>query len=1538
MAKTILFLIDSWSSTAGGIQTVNRELCLAVAAYCKDSIHHPFDVVCICKDCSQAEQKDAIRCGVNLLKADIEESTQEIGADDRILANLFHSSMENTDVICVVGHAKFTGQAAIKVRNRHFPHAKVVTTYQMDIDETEEFKKEIEALPTSEYSEFLRKWDERRKLECTIASLADIVFAIGPRLERSIKDALNARRKDSEKVRSLLCGIWENVEPRKQPPEVPTFVFIGRVEHPKLKGVDLFVKAAGEVVRRWEREWQHQDQDIHEPKFIIRGLPSDPTKAMPIIQELKALAKSAAGQEFLIIWKPYDSDESNLVEDILSASAVVMPSRAEGFGLVAFEAVSYGVPIVVAKQSGVAEVLENYCGKEGYTPKFIVNTRLQEDDAVEHLADALAFFVWRPESGRNLARNLRNELIKHCSWSAAANSFMEAVGVIAAPPFVHSKSEEIADIREFLWKEVGYVDDVCLGTSKRRLDEIFVNRDFEEWEPRVMEKSDDELEALRVALPKSRQKGKRKKWSDVTEGLGAAVILGDPGSGKTASLLREVQQKCLAAVNNLDSGALSLEGITFAAYFHASQLGRKLGKEDGSVIENAIDLLCERHGPISDDCRAWLRDKFKRGQILLVVDALDEMPRERVEELDVDSKMVLEERLSALRRGATPCPMLLSSRSFGYTSPSVPGAVQWQLLPFTPGQERLAARKWLSGYPEAIENFTDRVTHTPPLAELLTNPLLLMLACQVWEAALEENEPLPTFNRRCDLYQQCISRLRGRWVERMQLKGREPNLSEREAFVPFVEAVAWELWHRDPGRSFFPGSEIGMVVEEVPKLRALEGRSDLFEDICESGILTKAGPREVEAPYLFLHRTLLEFLAASHVSRSSADLTVRLDPVREVRAYFGDPNAHVMLWMLVGKLKNPGPLFKEIIAWAERQLELPRENSPVEGSPVLAELLVDCLFECGGSTVDKETLERAWELITRGLDRQQRSRRKHGGEWVALVDWGLIYRAMKAVEIHEGPTSHAKEVLELVEDLQHTPLLKGRILPAEAVRDFDERLRAGFRSECSVVRWAAIWATAALATKGREEVRLAFGPLIVEKLGQDPSPHVRCTTARVLAEMYHPDTLALLGSVLDGECRMAAVGAALGLSRLMTHESISGLKRKADSMLGEPSTRSRDPLLVAVIGALEWVVHRVSDSKGHSTFKGLLKDEAFANIFLRALRSSFPLIRGTAASALGKMRWTAAWESLKELVEIPDDGAADTQRMRESACYACDQLTAVIEEAKLEGAGRCFRRCLEERREALGVRRSAASGMMKLLQRGYRSERLVNTLLQAAQDPDIIVAKNSMLALFQLKPEEIIDDATLLLGTFGEEQRKVVCDAAWRQPTRTGILLIQWLLNNDATPDVLVSALFAVGKAYYNIRNSPLLPQRDDLREVDLLRNLARRAIDLSWHEAWRVVSGSLCVFQEIGKWGPFRTGNALFPLREEMVVRTRTLFEQRDSNVQESACFTLGALGTQEDVPKLRMLLTDPSIPGKVRKAAKTALDFLERWLSRGQKSMRVC
>ena len=101
-----------------------------------------------------------------------------------------------------------------------------------------------------------------------------------------------------------------------------------------------------------------------------------------------------------------------------------MPSKAEGFGLVALEAISEGRPILVSKESGIAEFMENYAGNEA--KDWIV---LENEE--ENLSDTWANEIYRILMDRNAAANrlesLINTISEHANWQNSIRNLFKEV-------------------------------------------------------------------------------------------------------------------------------------------------------------------------------------------------------------------------------------------------------------------------------------------------------------------------------------------------------------------------------------------------------------------------------------------------------------------------------------------------------------------------------------------------------------------------------------------------------------------------------------------------------------------------------------------------------------------------------------------------------------------------------------------------------------------------------------------------------------------------------------------------------------------------------------------------------------------------------------------------------------------------------------------------------------------------------------------------------------------------------------------------------
>jgi HEAT repeat protein len=1055
-------------------------------------------------------------------------------------------------------------------------------------------------------------------------------------------------------------------------------------------------------------------------------------------------------------------------------------------------------------------------------------------------------------------------------------------------------SEELwAGVRELIEKEIAFADQECARISGKSVEEIFVARDFKEWEVT----QDSAAESERDLKPSS--------WFEVTADLQdrrAVVILGDPGYGKTITLLREVQSRCRGALRALEEQRAGWADPGFGVYFHANHLAHGLGPGQ-ETAEFIIGLLATRHHLGLEKVKGWLRTALQSGNLLVAVDALDEVSE--------GTERTLRDGLQELARVRTPCELLLSARRVGYVGPPVPLAAEWEILPFKRAQLQQATRKWFYNSPKQSREFAGMIKNVPPFGEMLTNPILFMLACQVWEGACKEaarnDQPAPIFNRRCDLYQRAVLWLCSRWIARVEDK---PTELQAGAFVPFVQAVAWQLWSQNPRSRLFTVDQLSDAIENVPKHPSL-ARRRLLDDLRESGILTKIGKDEAGSPYLFLHRTLLEFLVASYVARRAEDAH---SPVAWPN--FGDAESYVVLWMIAGKLRNPEPLIEKLVEWSQNQLELPREDLPATQSQELARLLADCLFECRPGSIGHDIRHAAWDLVTRGLDRLQR--RARDGEWKDVADWGLLFRVLRAVQAHEGVLSRAEDALRLVKEIREA---QGKQQPVTA--PLDAWLASAYRSSVPAVRWVAVWATGALHDRGNDAIVTKFVANVVEALTKDDSPHVRCIAARALVGLEYPDTFTILRALLDGESHTIAAGAAIGLSRLRTEEARSVLETKARSLLSDYAS-SRDPLPTAVIGALEDVV-------AHARIENVsrvLGDPDLADIFVSALKCPLPIIKGTAASALGKMGFRTSWNQVKELVELSDNRDADMRMMRASAAFACDQLCSAIDEPDLGAAADMLQKWLRNAKEIPQVRRPASSGLVKIARRGYATEAMIRDLLSGAQDRDPKVARNCLFALTTLLQPRLVDDLIVLMEHFDGRQRKLVCEVGAIAPTVASTTLVLWVLENEKRVDVLLASLFAIQKICDKIQTSRLVGFPDYVRDLELFRRLGKRCVDLLGHESAVVVSSSIAGLQQLVGLSPFVKG-PLNSVREQTKLHARSLSSSSDPDVRATACSTLGALGSEEEIVLLERL-QDTEQSEKVLKTCQIAVRSIKGRLRR--------
>ena len=421
MADTIIFLMNGWDSTAGGIQTVNRELAAAVAKLRRD-----LRCVAVVVTATDSEVRDAYERGVELVFGD-----GATGWTSALMSPDLQPKPENR-VIAVIGHSTFSGREAKILRDRHFPEAQLVQfvhTSPLHLEAQKEAKK----------STYITEREAKLATEIALASEANLVICIGPRLYRAMHDRLAPMNKSALKIRQIKCGIWRDPAPVIARPIQPTILSMGRTESLGAKGLDIFAYMAGHLQRLWMGH--PTTRNSPQPQFIVRGSKDN---GEDFERVLTAMALEV-GPKPTILARPYTSHRVELEREYRGASIFVMPSREEGFGLVACEALSLGTPTLVSAESGIAEVLREVARDNHLEISHcVIPIDGNPKTAGERFAEAALEVLTDYDRMRGYFDLMAEHMLAVSSWDVGARQLLDHLGVGLAP----LRNDEAPDDRE----------------------------------------------------------------------------------------------------------------------------------------------------------------------------------------------------------------------------------------------------------------------------------------------------------------------------------------------------------------------------------------------------------------------------------------------------------------------------------------------------------------------------------------------------------------------------------------------------------------------------------------------------------------------------------------------------------------------------------------------------------------------------------------------------------------------------------------------------------------------------------------------------------------------------------------------------------------------------------------------------------------------------------------------------------------------------------------------------------------------------------
>ena len=174
-------------------------------------------------------------------------------------------------------------------------------------------------------------WQPILEREALGIRAATRVIAVSRHLRAQLIERYDA---DPAKVRVIYNAVrpterLEDIDPTKR-----VVLYVGRLA--AMKGVDTFVRAAARVA-----------DHVPDALFVIAGEGPE----FPRLVELAA--RLGVGDRVMFLGKVSDEEREIL---LAGASVFVLPSVVEPFGIAALEAMAAGVPTVVSKTSGVAEI------------------------------------------------------------------------------------------------------------------------------------------------------------------------------------------------------------------------------------------------------------------------------------------------------------------------------------------------------------------------------------------------------------------------------------------------------------------------------------------------------------------------------------------------------------------------------------------------------------------------------------------------------------------------------------------------------------------------------------------------------------------------------------------------------------------------------------------------------------------------------------------------------------------------------------------------------------------------------------------------------------------------------------------------------------------------------------------------------------------------------------------------------------------------------------------------------------------------------
>ncbi|MFT4926102.1 MAG: putative ATPase/glycosyltransferase involved in cell wall biosynthesis, partial [Phenylobacterium sp.] len=413
-AFSLITFASYWGSQYGGINAFNADFLEAMGIAYEGKVN----VVCVVNSANDKDVEDAKGKQVTLVALPYNPSEAHMGQAQALAAigELGKQGITfNSQNTIWLGHDRITGEAALVAAKQAGGRAALI--HHMSYDHYEAF---------AENATIATIANDKRNHQKSLFNDADILMAVGPLLRDALEDMVDGE------VNMIIPGLAA-IEPKKKSPNSFSMFVSGRLskDASKIKQGQLAVAAFADCYKQAKQQGQ-PEAILKRPKLLMRGVNFDLTAQdsdhySASEENLQKFAEGYADAVINLQPLPYTTDREQLFKDLKSASVAAMPSWHEGFGLVGWEAIAAGVPLILSKDSGVYELIaQNHSGFEqshvwGVAIAGKTDDPYFADNDLTNVSEAIKQIAQDPGKAREKAERLRLELLGY-TWDKCAKN------------------------------------------------------------------------------------------------------------------------------------------------------------------------------------------------------------------------------------------------------------------------------------------------------------------------------------------------------------------------------------------------------------------------------------------------------------------------------------------------------------------------------------------------------------------------------------------------------------------------------------------------------------------------------------------------------------------------------------------------------------------------------------------------------------------------------------------------------------------------------------------------------------------------------------------------------------------------------------------------------------------------------------------------------------------------------------------------------------------------------------------------------------